>query len=76
MPIKVKCFATLSRYQPENRDQYPFSKSQGTIADLLQELNIPVQEVKIVFVNNKSATLDTQIKDGDSIGLFPAVGGG
>lgn len=76
MSIVVKCFATLAKYQPADPQNYPFVSSPGTVADLLQELNIPAEEVKIVFVNSKSAIPDTSIKDGDRVGLFPAVGGG
>ena len=76
MTIAVKCYATLAKYQPEKAAEYNFTPAQGTVADLLHELNIPSEEVKIIFINSKSASLDTQIKDGDRIGLFPAVGGG
>ncbi len=76
MGIEVKCFATLAKYQPADPQNYHFVNSPGAVADLLQELNIPAEEVKIIFVNSKSASLETSIKDGDRVGLFPPVGGG
>ncbi len=47
-----------------------------TVKDVIHTLKIPCEEVKVVFVNGKHASLQTKLKDGDRIGIFPAVGGG
>ncbi|MFW5791222.1 MAG: MoaD/ThiS family protein [Desulfohalobiaceae bacterium] len=42
----------------------------------MQRLGIDTREVKLIFVNNKSASRTTLLEEGDTVGLFPAVGGG
>ncbi|XPV77225.1 MAG: MoaD/ThiS family protein [Desulfovibrio sp.] len=75
MEIIVKTFATLSQFQPENSDNYP-APDDATVQDIRDELNIPVDELRIIFVNGVHATLETPLKNGDRVGFFPAVGGG
>jgi len=72
--IEVKCFATLAHYAPAGG----FAKLAATaaIGDLLRELGIADGEVAIIFVNGAHATESTALRDGDRVGLFPAVGGG
>lgn len=43
------------------------------IADVLQ---IPRREIKLIFLNGIHAKMDTEVKDGDRLGLFPPIGGG
>ena len=40
------------------------------------QLSLRQAEVKLVFVNGLKAGFDTVLRDGDRLGLFPAVGGG
>jgi len=47
-----------------------------TAQDLMRQLGIPPEEVKVVMRNGKAAPHDTPLDDGDRVGLFPAVGGG
>ena len=42
----------------------------------MARLGIPPEELKLVFLNGLHAGLDAALKDGDRVGLFPAVGGG
>ncbi len=42
----------------------------------MKRLDIGEDEVHLIFVNSARAGLDTELKDGDRLGLFPAVGGG
>jgi molybdopterin converting factor small subunit len=39
-------------------------------------LNLPDKLLKTAFINNQTATLDTELHEGDKIGLFPPVVGG
>jgi sulfur carrier protein ThiS len=74
MDITVKSFATLKQYQPENG---AFQAPEGaTVADVMQALGVPDNEVHIVFVNGRHAAKDAVLSPGDQVGLFPAVGGG
>ncbi|MEF2144310.1 MAG: MoaD/ThiS family protein [Desulfovibrionaceae bacterium] len=75
MHIELRCFATLSRFTPANTDAFPLPEG-ATVSDVLQQLGIPVPEVKIIFINGVRHDPDKELHEGDRLGLFPAVGGG
>ena len=75
MPIDLKCYATLAPLTPDNATAFPI-KDGETIQALAERLTIPIEEVKIVFVNGQAATLERVLADGDRVGIFPPVGGG
>ncbi len=74
MQVQVSCYATLSPFSPQGG---LVDLDQGsTPTDLIRHLGIPMDEVKIIFVNGRSANPSTPIGDQDRVGIFPAVGGG
>ena len=75
MGIELKCFVTLAQYMPENSDDYPIEPDE-TIRSLVEKLGMPVKDVTLMFVNSVRSDLDTEIRNGDRVGLFPPVGGG
>ena len=77
--VHVKLFATLRRVRPEvpMGQPFPHTLPEGaTIADLIEELGLPEEEVKLVFVNAHFREWDHLLSEGDEIGIFPPVGGG
>lgn len=73
MKLTVKCFATLMPLTPPGGTL----EFCGTdVRDLLQQLNIPEWEAKIVFVNGIGVEKDALLHDDDRVGIFPPVGGG
>lgn len=73
--ISLKLFASLAKRAPENADAFPVAPG-ATVLELVRQLNIPLKEAKLVFINNRRVELDTVIQDGDRVGIFPPVGGG
>jgi len=73
-PITIKLFATLNKYTPV-AETYPV-KPGTTISDLLQQLGVPVDEVKLIFINGKKGDLTSTLQGGERVGIFPPVGGG
>lgn len=73
--ITLKLFATLRELSPENWEAYPVNPGMP-VRDLLEELNIPEDQMKVVFINGVIKTADTPVQDGDRVGIFPPVGGG
>jgi len=74
MKITVKLFATFreGRFSVEVRE-YP----EGTrIADILKELQIPEEQIGMIMVNARHAEPDQELREGDSLAIFPLVGGG
>ncbi|MBI5520570.1 MAG: MoaD/ThiS family protein [Desulfovibrio sp.] len=75
MNITLKCFASLARFTPPDAEAYPVSPGD-TPGSVAARLGIPAEEIKLVFVNGTHAELSAPLRDGDRLGLFPAVGGG
>jgi molybdopterin synthase sulfur carrier subunit len=73
--IEIKLYATLQPYAPPNASSYPI-ESDTSIETIIRSLKIPGDQVKLVFANGVRCNMDTIVKDGDRIGLFPPVGGG
>jgi molybdopterin converting factor small subunit len=47
-----------------------------TIEQLLGQLGVPLEETRIIFCNNRLADRTQELVGGETIGVFPAVGGG
>jgi molybdopterin converting factor small subunit len=80
MKIQVKLFATLAAYAPVvGLPGKPFTvdlPEGATLGDLVEQLTLPADLVKITFVNAVAHELDWALKAGDDIGIFPPIGGG
>ena len=79
MHVRVKLFATLSAYLGDATPGTPFEievPDSTPLADLLNRLRLPREEVKIFFVNGRSRPIDWVLAPGDEIGIFPLVAGG
>ncbi len=50
--------------------------SGKSIAQVINELGIPSENVKIIMVNGLYAKPDRVLADGDRLGLYPGMGGG
>jgi molybdopterin converting factor small subunit len=73
--IQLKLFATLREFTPPSADS--FIIDQGTsISDLLDQINMPREKAKLIFINGVKAELTTVLEGGERVGIFPPVGGG
>ena len=72
--IEIKLFATLGRVfsVPESMDL----GSPRVIQDIVREIGIPDGKVTIVFVNSRHADMSDVVHPGETLSLFPPVGGG
>jgi len=74
MKITVKLFATL---RTGRFDQRVLDIDSGADVDfLLKKIDLGREDVTIIFINGIHGTYDSKISEGDSIALFPPVGGG
>jgi len=77
--VQVKLFATLRRHYPNLGIGEPMAVDVPVgvdVGQLLERLSVPADEVKVVFVNHVIRNLTHTLADGDTVGLFPPVGGG
>ncbi|MCK4988547.1 MAG: MoaD/ThiS family protein [Desulfobacterales bacterium] len=73
--IQIKLFATLQRFMPASAENFAI-KTGTTIGTLLQQLDIPEDKAKLIFIDGLKAELTTVLIGGERIGIFPPVGGG
>jgi molybdopterin converting factor small subunit len=80
MKIEVKFYASLGKYLPQallERGQNYLEVGEGTtIKALLENLEVPLETVKLIFVNGVHAKDNDVLKEGDRLGVFPPVAGG
>jgi molybdopterin converting factor small subunit len=74
MEITVKLFATFrtGRFTLENRE-YP---EGTTVRQIVRELEIPESELGILLVNSRHVDLERVMADGETLAIFPLLGGG
>ncbi len=73
--IELKLFATIAKYLPPSPER--FAVEEGTtVNDVVSNLNIPENEVKLIFINGRQQQGDYTLSNGDRLGIFPPVGGG
>ena len=74
MNVTVKLFASFraGRFEIETGD-YP---AGTTVADVADSLKLPHAELGIMMVNNRHVKLERVLVEGDTLALFPLLGGG
>jgi sulfur carrier protein len=74
MEVNVKLFATLreGRFKAERTQLGDNSR----VIDVIEKYDLPLEEVAICYVNGRDADNDHILRNGDTISLFPPVGGG
>lgn len=74
MKLSVKLFAT---YRQGRFDVAELERPEGlTVGGLLAELGLPLAELGFVLVRGRHAGLDQVLAAGDTVSVFPKVGGG
>lgn len=74
MKITIKLFATfrVGRFASTVQEYQP-----GTsVGEIIGELKIAEKELGMVLVNSRHVELDHQLNEGDTLSIFPLVGGG
>lgn len=77
--LQITLYATLRKYHPEDDGSESFTlevKDCFTIEDLLEELSIPREESKQIFVNNRRQDMEYLLQEGDRVAIFPPIAGG
>jgi molybdopterin converting factor small subunit len=74
MKVTVKLFATfrIGRFGEMNKEY----DAGTTVGDVLNELSLPADEIGATLINHRHVEEDQQLQDGDTLSIFPLVGGG
>jgi sulfur-carrier protein len=72
--VTIKLFATLrdGRFSIESRELQPGT----TVGMVVQELGIPERDAALILVNGRHADIVTELREGDTLAIFPPIGGG
>jgi len=73
--IDLRLFATLQKFTPENSDAFVI-RPNATIREVLEQIGVPIEKAKLIFVNGLKKDLDVKLGGGERVGIFPPVGGG
>ncbi len=79
MKVEVRLFATFTKYLPNDAEGHKIvlELAEGATArQVLVQLQVPLAEIKLVFINSVHAEIEDVLQDGDRMGVFPPVGGG
>ncbi|SET19004.1 Molybdopterin converting factor, small subunit [Natronincola peptidivorans] len=73
MQVDVKLFASLreGRFESEKAEL----ENQSRVIDVIKKYNIPLEEVHICLVDGRDADTEHVLQDGNTVSLFPPVGG-
>ncbi len=74
MLVKVKLFATFR--QGRFREQDMELDEACTVGWVVDHLKIPRKELGIVFLNGLATSAEGVLQAGDTLSIFPLVGGG
>ena len=73
--VQMRLFGSVRVLRPPNAEAYPV-EPDAPVADLLGDLGIPPGKVHLTFLNGVRVDRDALVNDGDTIGIFPPLGGG
>jgi molybdopterin synthase sulfur carrier subunit len=73
--IQLKLFATLREFEPLSSENYSIEQGMS-IRDLLEQLELPPEKARLIFINGIKADLTAILQGGERVGIFPPVGGG
>ncbi len=73
--VEVRLYASLKSKTPGASDQFPIDPG-ATVADVMAALEIPLESVKLIFINGVKGEPYSKLTGGERIAIFPPVGGG
>lgn len=77
--VNVKLYASLRNRAPKHDWSQPMAvqlEDGATCGDLMAHLNVAFPRSVFAIVNGTRQKHDWALQDGDTVGLFPPVGGG
>ena len=79
MNITVKLYLNFKEYLPKENVgsscALKLSKS-AKVEDVINQLRIPKDSFQLVLVNGSPKHIHEELRDGDVLAIFPAIGGG
>jgi sulfur carrier protein ThiS len=74
--VTLKLYAELRRYS-DGKPSVEFQfDDRMTVAQVLQQLSIPIEQTRLIFVDGRATRPDHILQGGQTVEVFSAVGGG
>ncbi|MFC1925274.1 MoaD/ThiS family protein [Chloroflexota bacterium] len=81
MEINVKLYLDLKKYLPEEangEEVIQFFQERATMGDLLRVVNIPPEDIMVVYVNSEGIidmgdVSNRELQDGDVVEMFGSI---
>jgi sulfur carrier protein ThiS len=73
--VEMRLYASLQKWRPAPAGAYELA-GITTVRDLVRENGIPESQIAIIMINGKRGRLESTLAHGDTVGLFPLIGGG
>jgi sulfur carrier protein ThiS len=74
--VTIHLYATFRRYADGKPAVEVDIQTGQTVRETIEALGIPLDQTRIVFVDNRAIELDHVLRGGERVGVFPAIGGG
>jgi sulfur-carrier protein len=74
--IKVHLYADLRRYINDATSVDVEIEPGRTIGEVVDQLGVPREQTRILFVDHRGASLDRVLQGGERVDVFSAIGGG
>lgn len=74
--VQVSLFASFRQYVGGQATVERSIEPGQTVGQLLEDLGIPLEAVRLIFCNNRLVEPTHALSGGETVGVFPAVGGG
>lgn len=74
--IKVNLFADLRKFADGAATVEVEIEPGRTVGDVIDQLQIPRERTRILFVNHRVAKITDPLQGGERLDIFSAIGGG
>ena len=73
--ISIRLHGSLRKYRPMDADARPIAPGT-TVERLAADLGIPPGKAHLAFVDGVQSEMSAVLRGGETVGLFPPLGGG
>jgi len=73
--VEIRLHASLRRWASSAAARCELNGTK-TVRELLLDVGIPELDAAIIIVNGRRGLPETVLSDGDTVSLFPLIGGG
>jgi molybdopterin converting factor small subunit len=74
--VTVHLYATFRKHAQGQSALHVAIAPGQSVEELLRQLGVPVEQTRILFCNHRLVGLDHPLQGGETVGVFPAMGGG